>query len=59
MACINAGIAGRIAGGAIFQQRVLDDGGNATSVPVHRSVVVGSSSVVAEGQVGIAAFGRP
>src|SRR5437870_8953894 len=32
---LNAGIAGRIAGGAIFQQRILDHGSEASAIPVH------------------------
>ena len=36
LAGIDAGIAGRVAGGAIFQQRVLDNGRNAATVPVHK-----------------------
>src|SRR5207245_11391389 len=36
---LNAGVAGRIAGGAIFQQRVLDHGSEPSAVPVHFRVL--------------------
>src|SRR5207244_828895 len=38
---LNAGIAGRIAGGAIFQQRILDHGSKPSTIPVHYFLYVG------------------
>src|SRR5579862_8403739 len=36
---IDAGIAGRIARSPVFQQRVLENGGDATAIPIHKAVV--------------------
>src|SRR4029077_14595230 len=36
---IDAGVAGRIARSMVLLQRVLDDCGNASAIPVHKSVV--------------------
>ncbi len=35
---VDAGVAGGVAGGAVFEQGVLDDGGDAAAVKVHRTV---------------------
>ena len=43
---IDAGVTGGVARGAIFQQRVLQDGGNASAVPVHGNQVSGVRSWV-------------
>ena len=39
---IDRGVAGRVARGAIFEQRVLDNGGKATRIPIHWTTVLGS-----------------
>ena len=44
---IDAGVAGRIPRGPVFEQRVLQDRGNAPAVPIHRSVASGQSLSVA------------
>src|SRR5437763_2904091 len=43
LAGINAGVAGRIARGPVLEQRVLNNGGDATAVKVHNADV-GSKS---------------
>src|SRR5262249_57561126 len=42
---IDAGVAGRIARGTIFEQRVLQDRGYAAAIPVHWSFVVSTAPV--------------
>src|SRR5947209_14947200 len=45
---VNAGIAGRIAGGAVLQQGILDNGGRASRIPIHRCVGTGALTCPAE-----------